>query len=313
MTGRLANYTGTTLTGGTYNVVSGGTPTVMNLNGAGIVTNAAAITVSGAHANFTDLAALRLNEGTLNLADGQRFQTAGDLHNTGRVQVLGTDSALAVTGSYTQGGGTTILHGGTLAASSGMLVEGGVIGGNGVLQGDVMNTGGLLQVGASPDALLVTGNYHQTGGSIGFEIFSDGHGGFLTDSLLFKSGAAVNISHANILFTFAHGADPLAFFHMGVFNFDTFIGLLRTPGAVPFSSEYDLRSVFQDDTYTAYSADYRITGFTFDPGFGARSLSVGGPSTVPEPASWMIMIVGFGIVGAMKRRRSQVAPSHVYG
>jgi hypothetical protein len=37
--------------------------------------------------------------------------------------------------------------------------------------------------------------------------------------------------------------------------------------------------------------------------FGA-DLSSGSPSGVPEPASWAMMIAGFGLVGAMNRRRS---------
>lgn len=32
------------------------------------------------------------------------------------------------------------------------------------------------------------------------------------------------------------------------------------------------------------------------------SLGVGGP-VIPEPASWMMMIAGFGLVGGMVRRR----------
>ena len=44
--------------------------------------------------------------------------------------------------------------------------------------------------------------------------------------------------------------------------------------------------------YSAISAD---TGFDFRRGFGA---------TVPEPASWALMIAGFGVTGSALRRRA---------
>ncbi len=40
--------------------------------------------------------------------------------------------------------------------------------------------------------------------------------------------------------------------------------------------------------------------------FGA-DLSSGSPGTVPEPASWALMVGGFGLVGAMARRRSSAS------
>ena len=50
-----------------------------------------------------------------------------------------------------------------------------------------------------------------------------------------------------------------------------------------------------------------IKSVAFSSGFiGARNLSWTGPAVggVPEPASWAMLIAGFGLVGAMQRRRT---------
>jgi len=55
---------------------------------------------------------------------------------------------------------------------------GGLFGGNGTVNGNVTNNGGTLQVGASPDALIINGAFTQIGGHINLEIFSNGAGGY---------------------------------------------------------------------------------------------------------------------------------------
>lgn len=57
---------------------------------------------------------------------------------------------------------------------------------------------------------------------------------------------------------------------------------------------------------------YFVVATGFDPAsFGAYTLTIDGPGTVnvagvPEPAAWMLMIAGFGMVGSAMRRRGNV-------
>lgn len=63
--------------------------------------------------------------------------------------------------------------------------------------------------------------------------------------------------------------------------------------------EVPLALVAGNNTLTlSYSGGYQGLG---DEGWGVSNLSVSG--AVPEPASWAMLIIGFGVVGATARRR----------
>ena len=82
-----------------------------------------------------------------------------------------------VAGAFSQSAGSTLLAEGSITAPT-VTIAGGVFGGHGTVTGNVTLSGGILQVGASPDALHIAGSLVQTGGSIAFEIDPDGQGGF---------------------------------------------------------------------------------------------------------------------------------------
>src|ERR1700674_3282245 len=105
----FSNFSGTTLTGGTYSV-SG----TLQFNGANIVNDAAHITLTGTASAIVDQAAndgLRnlvaiTKKGSLALHSGKILTTPADLSNAGRLTV-GAGTNLKVTGGYPQAAGTT--------------------------------------------------------------------------------------------------------------------------------------------------------------------------------------------------------------
>jgi hypothetical protein len=125
--GPFTNFSGTTLTGGTYNV--SGTLEIDELGSAGgeIVTDAANIILNGSSASFIDggghnalsnLATIAASS-SLGLSGGANFTTAGNFTNNGTLSV-GSGSTFTVAGSLTNFSGTTLSGGsydvtGTLA------------------------------------------------------------------------------------------------------------------------------------------------------------------------------------------------------
>jgi hypothetical protein len=79
----LTNLRDGKLAGGTYRVIDGGNGASLSLPGGNITANAADIELSGAGAQFAQLASLATNEGSLSVANGASLQTTGDLTLTG--------------------------------------------------------------------------------------------------------------------------------------------------------------------------------------------------------------------------------------
>jgi hypothetical protein len=199
--GLLTNQAGATLTlGGTLTVTqdlindgeidpvgdspSGGTQT---LTVGGTLTNApdGTITPQASDAFFlnaqvdnqgtftiaedTMLSGSLTNSGTLTLASvvGHSLSvTGGDVANSGTV-VIGPGDNLSVDGNYTQTSGSTQLDSGQLSATGLADLEGGVLGGSGTVQANVLNNS-EVDVGqpGSPGALTIVGDYTQTAGGV---------------------------------------------------------------------------------------------------------------------------------------------------
>jgi len=171
--GRLTNFSGTTLTAGTYDVTG-----KLEFAGANIETNDAAITLTGKTAEILNtttrkngLANFATNDaaGKFTLASGASLTTAGSVSNAGTVTV-GTGSTLTVGGPgvYTQTAGTTT-DSGTLAASGGVTLSGGSLFAGGTITGNLVSSG-IVTPGASATKtgiLTDTGTYTQdSGGSL---------------------------------------------------------------------------------------------------------------------------------------------------
>lgn len=163
VTGTLTNFSGTTLTGGTY-TVSG----TLQFNGANIVNDAAHITLVGATSAIVDQTAndgLRnfaaiTKKGSLTLHSGKTLTTPAGLTSAGKLTV-GVGTNLKVTGGYTQTAGTTTVDG-TLAAPSGTTIQAGNVFGKGTIASTVISSGSVT-AGDSPTKTgkLSTSTYTQ--------------------------------------------------------------------------------------------------------------------------------------------------------
>ena len=149
--GSFTNFSGGTLTGGTYRI--GGTFQFVD---AALVTNDATLVLIGSTSQIVDqanndaLANFASNDvaGSLTIQDGRDFTTAGDFSNAGSLTV-GDGSTLTVTGAYTQAG--------TLSIFSGTVD---LLGG-GSANGNLINLGTLIiDVGST---FTVTGSLTLTG------------------------------------------------------------------------------------------------------------------------------------------------------
>jgi PEP-CTERM motif-containing protein len=229
------------------------------------------------------------NAGTLTITGGT-FSTGADFINTGTVAVTGASSVLDVGAKYSQSGSgsPTVLNGGTLDPPA-IAISAGVFGGAGTVVGDVSVTGGNVQVGTPQGALHVEGAYSQTGGTINFDIDPNGRGGFLESDLLFDPSDSVAITSTKIVFDFLNGASALAFFASGAFNLDAFFQ--ESDGSL-FSSDFNLPALFADDAFATNMRGFDISAIS-----ASGSVDLTQSSTVPEPSSWVMLLLGFAGVG----------------
>lgn len=109
------------------------------------------------------------NEGLVQLTGGDISSTGTSLINAGAIEVA-ENRTLARTGALVQSSGETTVEG-TLGATGGVALHGGVLAGNGLIAASVNNTGGTVAPGASAGALTINGTYTQgAGGMLGIEI-----------------------------------------------------------------------------------------------------------------------------------------------
>ncbi len=167
--GGFSNLSGTTLTGGSYDLKG-----ILQITGANIQTNAAILTLDGPSAAIVDQSGnnglanfnTNANTGFLTLLDGSQLTTSGTLTNQGSITVdaTGVSTSLNIGGTYTQASGTTTLvAGGTLAASPTVTLQGGTLFGTGTISGNLSN-GAIVEPGTSvaPGEITITGTYTQT-------------------------------------------------------------------------------------------------------------------------------------------------------
>ena len=249
------------------------------------------------------------NNGTMNWADGNVFLTSGSaVTNNGTVNVTG-DNTLGFGGggasSFTNkglitkvsGAGTTTIGAvgfdnlGTVNVSSGTIALPGNFVNNGTLSGTgtfsvagTLTNNGTIAPGNSIGTLSLSGNYLQSAtGSFAADIGP----GTLSDLFLVSGTATLN---GGLNLFCASCALQIG----DIFTIlDSSGDLLGTFGSVTTSG---FLSGFAYNILYDYALD-RVQLEVLNPGMP------GGGGAIPEPATWAMLIAGFGLVGAAARRR----------
>lgn len=249
---------------------------IMSLSGGARVS----VTGSGGGGGQILVGATADGIGIVNIADGSQM-------NANYIGVGAFDGADAGVGTL------VVKDSSTVTADHIEVGAKGYVGGTGTLIGDIVNRG-VFSPGSSPGTLHVSGSFtNQAGGKLLLEVESDGHGGFVTDHLVFDAGSAVSLGSVQIEFRFLGATDPNAFQASGGFQIDSFLRQGRT------GLDHGLLSTA---SYSASSGAYEITGFSFSADGGA----VFHAQAVPEPGTWMLFVLGLGLGGWLQRRRAPI-------
>jgi hypothetical protein len=232
--------------------------------------------------------------GRLGGSDGTVIATGGSAISAGWVGV-GRDRTAS--GSVDGGTGTMILNGATLTADTVVIGTNGFLGGTAgsINAGNVINYG-IFSPGNSPGLFTINGNFTAGAGSrLILEVQADGHGGFLTDQVLFGGGGALDLTSLAVEFRFLGETDPNAFQASGSFNIDQFLGLQDANGGITAIDD----AAFAQARFTAQADGYTISDFSYTAAGGATFTA----TAVPEPGAWALMLAGGAAVLGITRRR----------
>jgi T5SS/PEP-CTERM-associated repeat protein len=272
---------------------------------------------------------------TMTLAAGGSMIVGATATGNGTVLVDSTSSiqagsliGLGHDGTASTGGQGKLIVDGSVTATSLVIGANGCLAGNGVVHANVTMNGttgnigacppsppppilpfaaagrpgitpnGILNAGRSPGRLVIDGGFDFISGTIVLEVESDGHGGFLTDQIVFSDTAPIDLTNANIEFSFLDNTDPNAFEASGLWDLDTFFRTNTTPGfgtafdqPISVALDESLDTLFADATFAAISSAYVLENFTFTPEGGVGSGFTAIPiASVPEPATWTLML-----------------------
>lgn len=192
LNGAFANFTSSTLTGGTYDILG-----TFQFTGANVVTNAANLILDGPDAQILDEAtnnalanfATNAAGGSFTIQNGANLTTASAFSNVGNL-TIGAGSTLNVGGNYVQTAGTTTLASGTLSASGLVDLQGGILSGSGTINASLRNAARIDVGGIGTAGLLsINGDYTQTAAGI-LNIEIGGHNPGVDYDQLMISGQA---------------------------------------------------------------------------------------------------------------------------
>jgi hypothetical protein len=294
LNGAVTQHSGTTLTGGTWNVTNGSTLNITLGSDIQTIGSAATVKLDGAGSSFARVTtALNNNQGTFHLANNRDYTTAGNLANSGTLRVEDATTLVTVNGILTQSAGNTnLVNGGALAANA-FNLNGGFLSGTGsvtlALNGDLIAAGGAkLSPGNSAGTMAInlsgTGDFDLSGAVSSMN----------SDALIFEIGA----QGSSDLITVSGG--PLII-GAGLLEFDDF-DFSTLAGFAPYSTH----TLFDGNTQILGTLGTNLTGQIG--GFGAAiSLADGGNdlvlNVVPEPGTTLVGILLLGVAVGRRRRR----------
>jgi hypothetical protein len=292
----FTNFSGDTLTGGTYNAYNG---TIqidqLGTTGGEIVNNAATILLSGTNSFISDqnnldaLTALASNSGSFSILNGRDINTPGEFTNSGTVDIGSTSSFDVNDGEslYLQTAGTTMVDG---TLGSGITdIAGGFLEGVGTVLNGVEVSGGTVAPGDPPGTLTIDGYYNVVSGDLLIGLA----GTSLYDAL--DVNGAANLG--------------------GTLEFDLQDGFTVASGDTFYIAEYDSRdgSTFNTIDYSGLDLAAGLTASVlYDKGAGDNEVELlisGTSSATPEPSTWLMFAGGLGALAAFQiaRRRRKCA------
>ena len=232
---------------------------------------------------------LKGSDGTLLISDGPSLSAGW----------VGVGRNQAGNGDVDGGTGTLVLLNSTLTAPTIVVGTNGFLGGSGTIIGNVINHG-IFSPGNSPGTIVIDGDYQASAGSrLLLEVQSDGHGGYLTDKVVFGAGHQTAFAGLQVEFLFLGGTDPTAFNSQpGRFEIGSFLQRSDGQGG---SAPLD-NGLFGQVTFSASAQDYTINNFSYTPGGGASFVA----TPVPEPGTLAMWLAGLAAGMAGLRRRVPV-------
>jgi fibronectin-binding autotransporter adhesin len=173
--GGVTQHSGTTLTGGTWNVSNGATLTFNTGSNLTTIGTNASVTLDGAASTFNRIpvtaSTLTTNQGSFTLKNDRDITTANAFTNSGTVSVQDSATTLKIgaTGNlaYTQTGGVTAMVGGAFIDPGVFNLNAGELRGAGTIESSVIAGAGANTIapGLSPGTLTINGSLTLSGTS----------------------------------------------------------------------------------------------------------------------------------------------------
>ena len=227
-------------------------------------------------------------------SDGTVIATEASVITAGWVGVGRNKTA---TGDVDGGTGTMVLNGATLNADTVVIGTNGFLGGTlGSIRANQIINYGIFSPGNSPGSFSIDGDFTAGAGSrLVLEVQANGSGGFLTDQVLFRSGAVLDLASMNVEFRFLGDTDPNAFLASGGFDIDTFLAAQTPGGGLVNLGD----NAYNGVVFGARAEGYTISNFSYSAAGGAAFTA----TVVPEPGTWALMLAGCAAL-ALRRRRA---------
>lgn len=167
----LPQLSGTTLTGGTWNVSNGAALNISAGSGIQTIGAAAKVGLDGTGSSFVKINSVASNQGEFKLSNNRSFTTTSSFTNSGQLIVADSPTTFTTNGTYTQTAGLTRLADNATLAATSLNFTGGTLAGTGNLVGPATFTNTTLAPGASPGLLAFSGDLTlASGNTLQFEI-----------------------------------------------------------------------------------------------------------------------------------------------